>query len=423
MTGRAHSNLRSLTLASGARTLRRVGQWLSLLVWLTPALAIAQFEESNGIKVGEGRLHPYIGLEMRYDSAAGYFGANNTLGAELVDHIAPGLRYDLLSSQWTMNFDGRADYVRYLGAISPGSEKISRLQANGDLNLIYGREAKVGFELVDHFFRSNQTPNAAVGVGVLSLGNNVQAKIPFRPGGGALELVPGAGFAFENFDTLSALAVPGCTDPSCDPNFVPQMNYRDLRPLLEARWKFYPKTALVVETAADFRTYNNPANPAAKLVKGLIGVSGLISTRVIGIAKAGWGKDFDGTRANTPIANLEFSYLLSDTNTFKLGALRTVEPVPVYGSYVDNRVYSEARLLMGGGKLILHGQAALDFLQFSSSPRHDTTVTFDVGPEYQVMRWLTVAAGYALTYRTSTSAALTFNYSRHEPYLRVTCIY
>jgi hypothetical protein len=396
---------------------------VSLLASLSPALAIAQFEEtSNGIKVGEGRLHPYIGLEMRYDSAAGYFGANNTLGAELVDHIAPGFRYDLLNSQWLMNFDGRADYVRYLGAISPGSEKISRLQANGDLSLIYGREGKVGFELVDHFFRSNQTPNAAVGVGVLSLGNNVQAKIPFRPGGGALELVPGAGFSFESFDTLSSLPVPGCTDPSCDPNFVPSMNYKNLRPLLEARWKFFPKTALVVETGMDFRSYNNTANPPAKLAKALIGVSGLVSTRVVAVAKAGWGKDFDGTRNNTPIANLEFSYLLSDINTFKLGALRTLEPVPVYGSYVDNRVYSEARLLMGG-KLILHGQLALDYVQFSSSPRHDTTVSFDVGPDYQLMRWLTVAAGYALTYRTSSSAALTFNFSRHEPYLRVTCIY
>jgi hypothetical protein len=423
MTGRAHSNLRSLTLASGSGTLRRVGQWVSLLVSLSPALAIAQFEESsNGIKVGEGRLHPYIGLEMRYDSAAGYFGANNTLGAELVDHIAPGMRYDLLTSQWLMNFDGRADYVRYLGAISPGSEKISRLQANGDLRLIYGKEAKVGFELEDHFFRSNQTPNAAVGVGVLSLGNNVQAKIPFRPGGGALELVPGAGFSFESFDSLSALAVPGCTDPSCDPNFVPSMNYRNLRPLLEARWKFFPKTALVVETAMDLRSYNNTANPPAKLVKGLIGVSGLVSTRVIGIAKAGWAKDFDGTLTSTPIANLEVSYLLSDTNTLKLGALRTLEPVPVYGSYVDNRVYSEARLLMGG-KLILHGQAALDFLRFSSSPRNDTTVTFNVGADYQLMRWVTLAAGYALTYRTSSEAALTFNFSRHEPYFRVTGIY
>src|SRR5260370_28818381 len=156
MTGRAHSNLRSRTCASGGRILRRVGRWVSLLASLSPALAIAQFEEtSNGIKVGEGRLHPYIGLEMRYDSAAGYFGANNTLGAELVDHIAPGLRYDLLGSQWLMNFDGRADYVRYLGAISPGSEKISRLQANGDLNLIYGPQAKCGHELVDHLLRSH----------------------------------------------------------------------------------------------------------------------------------------------------------------------------------------------------------------------------------------------------------------------------
>lgn len=422
MTGRAHSNLRTLALGSGARTLPRIGPWLSLWIGLAPALAIAQFDESNGIKVGEGRLHPYIGLEMRYDTAAGYFGANNTLGAELIDHTAPGLRYDLLTSQWSMNFDGKADYVRYLGAISPGSEKISRLQANGDLTLVYGREQKVGFELVDHFFRSNQTPNAAVGVGILSLGNTVQARIPFRPGGGALEVVPGAGFSFESFDSLSSLPVPGCTDPSCDPNFVPSMNYKNIRPLLEARWKFFPKTALVLETAMDFRSYNNPANPPASLLKGLIGVSGLLSTRVIVVAKTGWAKDFVGSLASTPIANLELSYLLSDTNTLKLGGLRTLEPVPVYGSYADNRVYSEARLFMGG-RLILHGLASVDFLAFSNSPRRDTTITFDVGPDYQVMRWLTVAAGYVLTYRTSSEAALTFNFSRHEPYFRVICTY
>src|SRR5258708_28123850 len=106
MTGRAHSNLRSFTLASGARTLRRIGQWVLLLVSLSPVLAIAQFDEtSNGIKVGEGRLHPYIGLEMLYDSPAGYFCANNTLGAELVDHIAPGFPYDRPTSPSLMTFD------------------------------------------------------------------------------------------------------------------------------------------------------------------------------------------------------------------------------------------------------------------------------------------------------------------------------
>src|SRR5260370_12517847 len=90
MTGRAHSNLRSFTLASGARTLRRIGQWVLLLVSLSPVLAIAQFDEtSNGIKVGEGRLHPYIGLEMRYHSAAGYFCAHNTLCADRVAPIRP----------------------------------------------------------------------------------------------------------------------------------------------------------------------------------------------------------------------------------------------------------------------------------------------------------------------------------------------
>jgi len=398
--------------------LRRMNSLLVPFAWLAPALAFAQLEDNNGIKVGEGRLHPYIGLEMRYDSAAGYFGVNNTLSAELVNHTAPGMRYELLTSSWAMNFDGKADYVRYLGALSPGSEKISRLQANVDLTLGYGREQKVGFELVDHFYRSNQTPNAAIGVGNLALGNSVDARIPFRPGGGALEISPGGNFAFETFESLSSLAVPGCTDPSCDPNFVPSMNYRNVRPELDARWKFFPKTAVILETMMDFRRYNNATNPPASLLKAQTGVAGLISTKVSVLLKAGWGQDFAGTYTKTPVAQAEVAYLLNETSDFKIGALRTLEPVPVYGSYVDNRAYTNARLLMGG-RLILHGGAAFDYLVFSGSSRHDTTVSFDLGPEYQLMRWLILAGGYTLTYRTSTEAALTFNYSRHEPYLRV----
>src|SRR5260370_27130904 len=154
------------------------------------------------------------------------------------------------------------------------------------------------------------------------------------------------------------------------------VNHKSRRWVVEARWELVPRAALVVETGVVFRSFNNTANPPAKLAKALIGVSGLVSTRVVAVAKAGWAKDFDGTRNNTPIANLEFSYLLSDINTFKLGALRTLEPVPVYGSSVHNRVYSEARLLMGG-KLILHGQLALDYVQFSSSPPHAPHVPFD----------------------------------------------
>src|SRR5262249_18054473 len=376
--------------ASAMTRLSAISSLSVVVALLAPALASAQLEESNGIKVGEGRLHPYINLEMRYDSAAGYFGVNNALSGELVDHTAPGMRYDLLSSNWVMNFDGQADYVRYLGALSPGSEKISRLQANGDLNLAYGREQKVGFELVDHFYRSNQTSNAAIGVGILSLGNAVEAKIPFRPGGGALEIAPGGSFSFESFDSLSSLAVPGCADPSCDPNFVSSMNYRNVRPQLDARWKFFPKTAVILETMMDFRRYNNANNPPASLLKAQTGVAGLISTKVSVLVKAGWGQDFDGTHEKTPVAQAEVTYLLNETSNFKIGALRTLEPVPVFGSYVDNRGYTDARLLMGG-KLILHGRAAFDYLVFSGSSRHDTTVSLDLGPEFQLMRWLIIA--------------------------------
>ena len=110
--------------------------------------------------------------------------------------------------------------------------------------------------------------------------------------------------------------------------------------------------------------------------------------------------------------------------TFKGGYLRTLNPVAAYGLFQDNRGYAEARALLGG-KLVLHGYGALDFLSFSSAtqPRSDTVLSLDVGPEYQFKPWLVGAAGYLLTTRSSSVTGAGLNFTRHEAYLRLTLVY
>src|SRR5262249_31978825 len=162
--------------------------------------------------------------------------------------------------------------------------------------------------------------------------------------------------------------------------FVPSMNYRNLRPQIDARWKFFPKTAVILETMMDFRSYTNPANPPANLLKAQTGVAGLISTKVSILVKAGWGHDFAGTHTKTPLTHAEVTSLLTDVSIFRFGGLRTRERVPFYGSFVNTRASTGARFLMGGN-LTPHGRAAFDSLVFSGSSRHDSTVTFDFGPD------------------------------------------
>jgi hypothetical protein len=383
----------------------------------------------NGVKMGAGRLHPYFDFEMRYDSAAGFFGApggTTQLKPEIVAHFRPGLKLDIPSPTLALGLNGNVDYVWYTGLLTSGSNSISRLQADADASAAFNQGGTLELDLGDHFSRSDRTHNPAVGVGVLSVFNEASAAVPIRPGGKALELVPKAAFAFENFSAITPGAPPGCTagDPTCDPAGVSGMNYQNLRLGMDVRWKFLPKTAVMLEGRYDARSYNaGSSSPKSSLFKAEAGLAGLVSPKVATVVKAGWGKDFSGTGANTIIGQVEFTYLMSETSRLKVGYLRNLEPVPTLGSYTDDRPYGEIRLLLNG-RTTLHANASFDNLAFHSNPsRTDKTFTLDVGPEHQFLPWLVGAAGYVLSTRSSNAPATSVNFTRHEAYVRATFIY
>src|SRR5688500_12814828 len=99
------------------------------LCTLTPAMGQAQ-SAGNGIKVGEGRLHPFLETELRLDTAAGFFrgrGPVATLQPELIFHLKPGARLELSGANVDVNANAYLDWVQYTGFLTPNSNTASRL--------------------------------------------------------------------------------------------------------------------------------------------------------------------------------------------------------------------------------------------------------------------------------------------------------
>ena len=414
---------------------RALAAALPLALAFAPSLAIGQvqhvvstYENENGLKVGEGRLHPYFDFETHYDSAAVYFDSStgSVLKAEAIAHFRPGIRLDVPMTTSAISLDANVDYLWYTGLVTPGSSTFSRVQAAADASANFNQGSSVEVDITDHFARSDRTANAGAGVGVLSLLNDARLQLPLRPGGRALEIVPNAGFAFESFKPLSSLLPVNCNpgDINCDPSSVSRANYQNFSGGLDARWRFLPKTAFTFESRIDTRSYSDSTvNPSSLLLKASTGLAGLISTKLATVLKVGWGQDLQSSGAHTLIALAELNYLLNETSNVRIGYLRDVQLVPLYGTYRDDRGYVDARFFLHG-RLNLHGTVALDRLSFySASGRQDTTVTVDVGPEYQFTRWLIGAAGYVVGSRTSTFTASSYNFTRHEVYVRATFIY
>lgn len=411
---------------------------IAICALLASGAAFAQVEKPTGIKIGDGRLHPYFDLEGRYDSAVGYFGPvnNPTLQGDIGLRFRPGLKFDLQGTDNTINFNGNAEYVFFTGALSRNSSQASRFQTDVGLDAAFNKTGAIEFQIGDQLVRSDRTSNPVFTVGVLSLYNNVRIAAPIHPGGGALEFSPKVAWAVEFFEPLIPSTLQNCPVglPSCQPNTAYQMNYSNLNAGLGARWRFLPKTAVVFDGTLDYRSYFFPntvggSKPAA-LMKLQLGLAGLISSKLSVLILAGYGRDFiNQPTPQTFIAQAELGVLLSDTTTFKFGYVRTMQPVPIYGIYGDDRGYLDAKF--GIGRFSITGNVAFDYLTFYGTPsvtapaRQEGILTLGVTPAVAIFSWFSIAAGYNLNYRIPFNAApqAGANFIRHEAILKLAFTY
>lgn len=405
---------------------------------LVAGLAFAQVPKAPGLKIGEGRLHPFLEVDGRYDSMVGFFNVNQSTGApipsgDIVLHARPGLRFDLQTPSTFVAFNGSAEYLWFTGLITPNARTLSRFHANVGLDTKFNVDGPVEVQLGDNLVRSDRTQNPVVGVGVMSLFNNLYLAVPIHPGGRALEVTPRVAWAVEFFDPLLTGVVPGCTDQTsviCNPSLVSNMNYNNVNFGLNTRWKFLPKTAVVLDANLDWRTYfNAAANVPATLLRVQAGLAGLISPRIAVTLLAGYGGNLAPNAASTValhtfIATAEVSYTVTERSRVAVGYVRTTSAVPALGTVINDRGYLRGGVAFLSDRLTINGQIAADnFTYMTTTPRSDFFISGMVGPQFVVTSWLDVSASYSLGFRTSSLASPSLNFARHEAMLRLSFHY
>jgi len=405
---------------------------LLMLVALSAASAFAQAPAPLGFKVGDGRLHLLAEVDSRFDSLVGYFEGQGVPSPEIVFTPRVGLSYGLESPSTLVKFSANAEYLIFSGLLSPASRTLSRPQAMVGLETSFNRDGAVSFDLGDTFTRSDRTQNPSAGIGVISLFNALYVAAPIHPGGRALEITPRITWGVEFFEPLlTGLTTCPAGDITCDPALVSNMNYSNLNFALGGRYKFLPKTAIVLDTNFDLRTYWAPttANLPAQILRGRAGLAGLLTPRFSVTLLAGAAYDFAATQRAAPIGQAELMYLVGESTSVAVGYVRDMMPVPVFGTFADDRGYLNARLGFMGDRLTLNGTASVDYFTFfgpmgTVSQRSDLLIAFNAGPSFVVTSWFVVGATYGLGYRTSTLSSQTgINFVRHEANLRLTFRY
>jgi hypothetical protein len=396
--------------------------------------------QTQGIKIGDGRLHVNLVGAIGYDSGAAYFA--NALAGDMIVRPSAGANFSLDTAQTIINFGASAAYLWYPGVSAPITRQLSHPEANVTLGTAFNKLGAIEFQLGDTLTYSDQTTNTVAGIGLLSFYNTAYLAVPIHPGGGAIEVTPKFHFDAEAFSSLvsnSPTPLPGCTAGaiSCDPSQLYKMDYFNLGFGLSGKWKFLPKTAVVVDLNFDDRIYwnaqqqvgsmtaNMSSNLPSLLFRGTAGLSGLITSRISALLLVGGAGDFGGTGDHDFIGQAEIAYLGSII-TARGGFLRTLNPVPVFGTSTDNRAYLEFRsTFLGRVHLALIG--GLDYLNYANvtppPQRYDIILSGQAQVQVQIVSFFSAGLQYQVSYRYSNVAFAGINYVRHLPMLILTLSY
>lgn len=399
--------------------------------------------EENGIRVGEGRLHPYFELESRYDSLVAWVGDDETgetqeRYGDLGMHYRPGFDLEVPSDSTALKLSASVDFVQYLGAENEGTTDHSRVGAEVEGAVTFNRNGNVYVTVEDTFRRSDQTTTMILAVGTITDYNQASIRVGIQPGGKALLIEPGYSLGYEHFESYEGALGAECADNElCDPDSVNALDYLSHTAHLNAAWKFLPKTSAIFESSYSSRSYigeieatdgTGTYRPLEKFgtdnLRMMAGLTGLIAPKIQLTVKGGWGDQLTGDVGfKSAIGQVEGGFLASERLQFRAGYLRSFEPHPGASRfYSDDRVYGNLQAKFGEN-VSLEASAAYDRIEFGED-RTDDLIVARIGPSYQITPWLEGAVGFGATNRGSSNEDDRYaNYDRTEYYARLKALY
>lgn len=381
------------------------------LLWVVPAHSqgVRQSAGDNGVKLGDGRLHPFGSVRTHYVTNPGRLpsGASSDLNVSdgMLEPTA-GLEYILDSGKNEVKFKGDGAWRQYFGEAS----KLNSFAGGVDLKAAFFRERPVEFRTSGSYTYQTTPNNQTVSQMLFSHNFAAGAGATFRPGGGALSLSADFGFFQQEFDDADPF---GLGQTISNPNIL---NNQRLTPTLRAGWRFLPKTSIFVESSFAFVDYTDPSslNRDSGILETYLGLSGALTPRLSTTLKAGYGDTFiEGDRFRSVIGLAELGFAYTSTGQLRVGIHRRVDPTPLFGYVGSNQAY--LKLDHGFGKVNLGVGVDYSYLNYGNTTntqsifiedggrRVDNTVNAELSLSYKMTSWLTVALSDKLEFRDSNA--------------------
>lgn len=410
----------------------------ALAAVLALAAAPAGASPGNGIRLGgsEGRLHPYLDVEGRWDSNVLFSSTGAAIG-DLILHFRPGFTVSVPGEAVAVDFDGKLDWAQYLGVDSTATRDLSRLFGEATLGITVNRRGQVGLELDDRFARSASTQAFVFDGAVISNLNVLSVKVPWKPGGGALVLTLSGDWTLETFEPFGDCPA-GSTSITCDPTALGDRSYNDLRGSAEVRWRFLPRTSALAQVSYFSRQpTKSSVQGDASGFDGRVGLTGLVTPHLGASVKLGYADTTTSTNqgVSTWLATIEAEWLATEAAKLRLGWNHQygVDPGNVLALYTANVVVLGARYDLAGryGARLDAYWERRDYPHAApSSPGAAPGASGDIyriepGFEAALTRWLNGSVAYAYSSRSSSSSAAPsgFDYSKNEVWIRLVATY
>ncbi len=391
--------------------MRRISRAAGALVAciITGVASAASASAGNGIRLGgtDGRLHPFLDYETRYDSNVSY--VSNQRQGDLILHVRPGAELKIPGDRAVIEFSGAIDWAQYLG-VEADTGDLSRLYADASFAALLNPRRPVSIRIDDDFRRQISTSSLAFASAVIANSNALTLSIPFKPGGGALVLTARGQWLLESYQAYSA------------GQDVSDLGYNEFRTGLDAQWKFLPRTSATFQAGFFSRLPNSSTSTnKASGVDVLAGVTGLVTPHVGVSLKAGYGGAFgSGNDFSTFLADIGTEWLPAEGASLRLGISRAFGIDPSASVYSTNSVYATGRMKMVQ-RYSFQTTVRYDYLSFAKLDATSAFFRIEPGIEGTVSRWLTATIAYAYSSRISDFPAgiPVADYSKQEAWLKL----
>lgn len=290
------------------------------------AVDMGSISKNRGLRSGDFRLLPSIGLDGHYDTNVFNGNAeesNKPISATSV-RITPKLALNNGGdSEVQFKFNANGDIRLYM----TDNESVAGLTNFGgtaDLSVDFAARRAISLTVFNNFNRALRPNNWQTTATLNQINNQVGGRVAFHPGEiperRPLEIALTGAYRTNRFEDFAF------------------GDSTTIRSRLTGTWRFLPRTAVLLDASWDFNTYstNSPftSNSTPWRVRG--GLAGTLTSRVTFRLTAGWANSMHSTGAsfNSAIGNVSLGYAPSATTFLSLGYSRDFQQ-SYYGNFID----------------------------------------------------------------------------------------